>query len=83
VRAGTVVIEFISHREALERFGSTLPQASGRTDFIAAVSLRTSALADTEGFLKQNKVRSLRFNQGDVLVLPATETMNVTLEFTE
>lgn len=61
-------------------FGGNTPEAAGRSDHMAAMSVRTLSLDKTEAALTAGGISYTRFADGRVVV-PATETMNVTIEF--
>jgi hypothetical protein len=56
------------------------PEADGRSDYMAAMSVRTQSLDKAEAALSAGGINHTRSADGRVVV-PASETMNVTIEF--
>lgn len=66
--------------EALRReFGAAAPAADGRTEFMAALGLRTSDLDRAQAALEAGGIAHRR--EPDRLLVPAAEACGVTLEF--
>jgi hypothetical protein len=61
-------------------FGPNTPEADGRSDYMAAISVRTQYLDKAEAALSAGGINHTRFADGRIVV-PASETMNVTIEF--
>jgi Glyoxalase-like domain len=60
--------------------GCNTPEADGRSDYMAAMSVRTQSLDKAQAALSAGSIKHTRFADGRVVV-PASETMNVTIEF--
>ena len=60
--------------------GRNVPEADGRSDYMAAMAVRTQSLEKAEAALSAGGIKHTRFPDGRVVV-PASETMNVTIEF--
>jgi hypothetical protein len=60
--------------------GCNTPEADGRSDYMAVMSVRTQSLDKAEAALSAGGINHTRFADGRVVV-PASETMNVTIEF--
>jgi hypothetical protein len=60
--------------------GRNTPEADGRSNYMAAMSVRTQSLDKAEAALSAGGINHTRFADGRVVV-PASETMNVTIEF--
>jgi hypothetical protein len=81
MRAGKVAVE-IWPREGLARaLGAAMPDPAGRADHMALLGVRVRSLRETEETLRANGVQHARSEAGRILV-PASEAMNVALEFT-
>ena len=61
-------------------FGRDAPAADGRSDYMAAMSVRIQTLDKAEAALSAGGIKHTRFADGRVVV-PAIEAMNVTIEF--
>jgi hypothetical protein len=73
-------IEIVAPDVLARSFGPDAPAADGRSDYMAAMSVRTQSLDKAEAALCAAGIKHTRFADGRVVV-PASETMNVTLEF--
>jgi glyoxalase-like protein len=82
LRAGDVRIEFVSQAIVTRRLGDAAPDAAGRDDYMAAVSIRTRSLSQAARALRSGGIASLRVEPLRIVV-PANQAMNVALEFTE
>jgi hypothetical protein len=61
-------------------FGDAAPEADGRDDYMAALTIRTRSLERTATALAAGQIRGVR-HEADRIVVPATEAFGVTLEF--
>jgi len=67
--------------DALARdFGDCAPAADGRDEFMAALGIRTRSLDRAAAALAAGQIKGVR-REHDRIVVPATETFGVTLEF--
>jgi hypothetical protein len=73
-------IEIVAPHLLAGNFGPDAPAADGRSDYMAAMSVRTQSLDKAEAALSTAGIKHTRFADGRVVV-PASETMNVTIEF--
>ena len=73
-------IEIMSPDGLAGSLGRYTPEADGRSDYMAAMSVRTQSLHKAEAALSAGGINHTRFADGRVVV-PASETMNVTIEF--
>jgi len=82
LKAGPVAVEMRPHAALARSLGDALPDAQGRTDYMALLGVRVRALSQAERALRAGGVTGVRAAQGRLLV-PPTEAMNVALEFSE
>jgi hypothetical protein len=61
-------------------FGDAAPAADGRDEFMAALSIRTRSLDRTAAALAAGRINGVR-REPERIVVPASETFGVTLEF--
>jgi hypothetical protein len=73
-------IDILTPAALWENFGGSAAQSRGRTEYMAALTLRTSSLDRTEAALEANGVKGVDRIGASVLV-PAAEAFGVTLEF--
>ncbi len=67
--------------DALSRaFADAAPAADGRDQFMAALTIRTHSLERAAAALVAGQIKGVR-EEADRIVVPATETLGVTLEF--
>jgi hypothetical protein len=64
------------------QFGDTVPDGGGRTEFMAALSLRTRSLAAAGGALEAGEVSGVQ-NDGPRIIVPAAAAFGAALEFHE
>jgi hypothetical protein len=68
-------------RDALAgEFGDAAPAADGRDEYMAALTIRTRSLERAATALAAGQIRGVR-REAERIVVPATETFGVTLEF--
>jgi Glyoxalase-like domain len=79
LRAGTVAVEIWPRDELAQALGAATPDPAGRADHMALVGIRVRSLRGTEDTLRSNGVRHT-VEAGRILV-PASEAMNVAVEF--
>jgi hypothetical protein len=79
--AGKVAVEISPGEELARALGSAMPDPAGRADHLALLGIRVRSLRTTEETLKANGVQHARVGSDRILV-PASEAMNVALEFT-
>lgn len=82
LRAGAANIEFVPHDGVTRRLGDAAPDPAGREDYMAALSIRTHSLSQAVRALRAGGIKVFRAEQQRIQV-PATQAMNVALEFTE
>jgi len=69
--------------ETLQRqLGQAMPEAAGRGDFMARLSIRTASLAQTSAVLRSAAIPFQHIQPGSILV-PARAAGNVGLEFVQ
>ena len=73
--------EIVTPRTLAAMFGEAAPSGEGRTEFMAALTLRTRSVETAAGTLAANGVGTHR--DGTRLVVPAGEAFGVTLEFVD
>jgi Glyoxalase-like domain len=66
--------------ELMRQFGDTAPDAEGRTQFMAALTIRTRSLKAAAAALEAGRIAGVR-READRLIVPATQAFGVTLEF--
>jgi hypothetical protein len=77
---GLSQFDVISPAELVREFGDAAPQAEGRDDFMAALVIRTRSLDQAAAALAAGRINGAR-RDTDRIVVPASETFGVTLEF--
>jgi Glyoxalase-like domain len=82
----TVVIgnsrfDIVTEAELKAEFGDAVPNAEGRSAYMAGLTFRTVSLAKAAQALQAGKIGSKKI--GDRLVVPAREAVNAMLEFIE
>ena len=80
VALGGSRLVIMSPVELDREFGPAAPEADGRDDFMAAVTIRTRSLEQTARVLQKAGIEPVRLRP-DHLLVRAAEAMNVTLEF--
>jgi hypothetical protein len=83
--ARTVIIglsrfDVITLAELAREFGDAAPPAEGRDEFMAALTIRTRSLDRAADALTVGRIGGIK-RAADRVVVPATETFGVTLEF--
>lgn len=78
--AGKVAVEICPREELARALGSAMPDSAGRANHLALLGIRVRSLRTTEETLKANGVQHVRVGSDRILV-PASEAMNVALEF--
>jgi hypothetical protein len=63
-----------------KEFGDAAPAADGREQYMAALTIRTRSLDEAAAALRAGNITGVKRTAGNVIV-PATETFGVTLEF--
>ena len=66
--------------ELMRQFDDAAPDAEGRTEFMAALTIRTRSLQLTKVALEAGQIAGVR-HEADRIVVPATQAFGVTLEF--
>ena len=79
LQAGRTRIEVRSPATLSARFGETLPGAAGRTEWMAALALRTASLDQAADALHAGGIAIRR--EPDRILVPAAEANQVALEF--
>jgi hypothetical protein len=79
LRCGEAVVEFAPHAAVAAELGAAAPDASGRGDYLAAVTLRVADIARV-GTLLQAGVEGVTEVAGGLLV-PAAAAMNAAIAF--
>jgi catechol 2,3-dioxygenase-like lactoylglutathione lyase family enzyme len=79
--AGACEIELVTPEAVRERYADAAPDPAGRKAYMAALGLRTRALAETRAALAAGRI-ACRETAARILV-PAKAAMNVALEFAE
>ena len=82
LEAGSVTVELVTRAELSQRLGDCAPDAAGRADYMAALTVRTASLAQAAQALEAGGVTAARFEEHRILV-PARAAMNVAVEFVE
>jgi Glyoxalase-like domain len=72
-------IEILPPEAVAQRFGQAAPDPSGRENYLAALSIRTTSIAQTTGALAG--IGAVKV-EPDRVVIAAAEAFNTTLEFT-
>jgi hypothetical protein len=82
--AGEINIEFTTQEELarLLREVEAAPDSAGRADYMALLTIRTRSLSQTTELFRRNGIKTVPAESG-VIRVPASEAMNVTLDFTE
>jgi hypothetical protein len=73
-------LDVLSPAEVLRRYGSTAPAPDRRTEVMAVLTFRTADLARTAAALAEGGIPGV-VRHADRLLVPASETFGVTLEF--
>jgi len=76
---GLSSFDILTHAAAVERFGGALPDPEGRSDYMAALSFRTSSLDGAARHLADNGIKAEQSASG--VLVAARDTMGATLEF--
>jgi len=79
---GLTAFDLVTPNEVAVQFGDAAPRGDGRSQFMAGLTLRTRSLAITRAALRAGGVEGVR-DDGDRLVVPATQAMGAVLEFRE
>ncbi|MCW3474297.1 VOC family protein [Limobrevibacterium gyesilva] len=77
--AGLTSMDVVTPAELARRFGDAAPQGDTRDEYMAALVLRTRSLAQAAGAVQAEGVR----REATRLLVPATQTMGVVLQFQE
>jgi len=72
--------DVLSPDELMRQFGDAAPDAEGRPEFMAALTIRTRSLKATAAALEAGRIAGVR-READRLLVPATQAFGVTLEF--
>lgn len=80
--AGPVAVDFVTRQELSERYGNAAPEAAGRADYMAALTIRTASLAAAARALEDGGITAARVEARHIVV-PASAAMNVAVEFAE
>jgi hypothetical protein len=80
LQAGDVRIEIVPHTALAAELGDAMPDAAGRSDFMALLGLRTTSLARTQEVLKPAAISGISERHQRLLV-PASAAYNVALSF--
>jgi hypothetical protein len=72
--------DVITPDELVREFGDAAPAADGRGDYMAALTIRTRSLEAAAAALAAGQIEGVR-REPDHIVVPASETFGVTLEF--
>ena len=87
LRVGLTNFEIVTPAELATRYDTTAPQGETRDEYMAALVLRSRSMDETIKHLRDFKNTRLdldrRANPGARLIVPASETMGVTLDFRE
>jgi catechol 2,3-dioxygenase-like lactoylglutathione lyase family enzyme len=78
---GLSSFDILTQEAATERFGGALPDAEGRTDYMAALSFRTSSLDAAARHFADNDIKAEQSASG--VLVAARDTMGATLEFVD
>lgn len=76
---GLSSIDVITQDEAANRYGAALPDAGGRAEYMACLTLRCTALDQAEAALSAGDIPATRTDSR--LLVSAADTMGATLEF--
>jgi len=82
VAAGTVPIELLPLDVLQRQLSEAMPLPSGRSDYIARLSIRTASLSQASEVLRSGAIPFHRLEPGRILV-PASAAGNVAIEFVE
>ena len=80
--AGGVAVDFVPLAEVSERYGDFAADPAGRTDYMAALTVRTRSIAAAAKALEAGGIEAAQ-SEGQRIVVPAAAAMNVTVEFVE
>ncbi len=72
--------DVMSPHELLDEFGDAAPAAEGRDEYMAAFTIRTRSLDRAAAALAAGQINGVR-REPDRIVVPASETFGVALEF--
>lgn len=73
-------IEFTTPEQLRGRLGDFMPDANGRTAYMAALTLRVQSLAEAKVVLQRGGFKLARLDERSIAV-PASEAMNCAMEF--
>jgi hypothetical protein len=79
---GLSAFDLITPNEVAVQFGDAAPGGDGRSQYMAALTLRTRSLALAREALRAGGIEGVR-DDGDRLVVPAGQAMGTVLEFRE
>lgn len=82
LQAGEVEVAFVPPATLAGSYPDALPDASGRTDFMAVMVLRTRSCSAVAQALATGEIASARHKPGQIVV-PARSALNVALVFME
>jgi Glyoxalase-like domain len=77
---GLSQFDVMSRAGLAAEFGDAVPADDGRDDTMAALTLRTRSLEAASAALAAGRINAVR-READRIIVPATETFGVTLEF--
>lgn len=77
---GLSQFDVIPPAELVREYGDAAPQAEGRDDFMAALIIRTRSLDQAAAALAAGNVTGVK-REAERIVVPASQTFGVTLEF--
>ena len=78
---GLTSFDFVTPAEVESRFGDAAPDAQGRDQYMAALTIRTRSLSAAEKSLQSGNIHAKR--QSSRLIVPAPQAMGATLVFQE
>jgi hypothetical protein len=78
---GNSHFDIVTEAELKAEFGDAVPNAEGRSAYMAGLTLRTVSLAKAEKALEAGKIPFIE--KDGRLIVPAREAMNAVLEFVE
>ena len=82
LKTGGVDIDFVRQVDIARLLGDAAPDPAFRADFMALITIQTQSLQQTAALLHTNDVKTVVTPSG-ILRVPATEAMNVTVDFRE
>jgi catechol 2,3-dioxygenase-like lactoylglutathione lyase family enzyme len=80
--AGAVQVDLMVPEMLTARFGSAAPDPAGRTDYMAGLCIRTASLSQAARVLQVAHIPDVKIESQRIIV-PASQAMNVVLEFVE